>query len=275
MEVSPFSKMFTDKRIIIVGSAFGHGEYLSKSFHFQNAQVLLIDSSEKVHELKKKLGKRAESYVLDVRDSQKIKSLSDDIGSVDGIIYLPRARIRKPFFDLTSSEFDEEISISLRGALLFAQNFSLKMNLNKKNYPFIITISSILAQVIGSESVSYHVSKAGLEQLTRYLAVELGSYGIRVNSVALGWTIKEEQMENFYSELNFEYRLMAENLHALPYIGTSEDVFQAVAFLASEKAKFITGQIINLDGGITIQEQSHLYLNKMKNFLNPNSCDEI
>ena len=123
--------------------------------------------------------------------------------------------------------------------------------------PFVITISSVLAAFAGSESPGYHAAKAGIESLTRYLALELGPKGIRVNSVQMGWIIKDDQLARFNSEDNAEYRQSAVATHPLRRVGYATDLINTLLFLGSDRSSFITGQILCLDGGLTLQEHTH------------------
>lgn len=114
----------------------------------------------------------------------------------------------------------------------------------------IVVIGSALASVVGVEQpASYHVAKAGLLQLVRYFAVKLGPRGVRVNAVSPGATVKPES-EAFYaehSEITDRYR----ELCPLGRMATADDVADAVLFLASPQAKFISGHNLVLDGGIS------------------------
>jgi NAD(P)-dependent dehydrogenase (short-subunit alcohol dehydrogenase family) len=258
MADSPSSREFSGKRIVIVGAASGHGERIARSFSEAGAQLVLLDRDARVEALAEELG--ADDVVCDVRDAGGIAALVARIGApVGGLVYLPRARIRKPFAEITADDFQEELDVSLRGLLLLAQQLAPALARSADHHPFIVAVSSVLSHVIGTESVSYHVAKAGLDQLVRYLAVELGPQRIRVNAVAPGWVTKDEHQERFQSAGNAAYRAAVEAYHPVPAAGDSGDVYEAIAFLASPRAKFITGQVLHVDGGVTLREPSHFW----------------
>lgn len=121
----------------------------------------------------------------------------------------------------------------------------------------VIMISSIAGRTILSEQPdSYHISKAGLEQLVRFYAVQLGPKGIRVNAIAPGATVKPESRA-FYAdhpELTDVYR----DICPLQRMGTAEDVANTALFLASDQASYLTGQTIVLDGGLSCVSQESI-----------------
>lgn len=121
----------------------------------------------------------------------------------------------------------------------------------------VVMIASVAGRFVASEQqAGYHVAKAGLEQLARYYAVVFGPKGIRVNCVAPCAVIKEEARA-FY-ENNHDLRQLYESITPLRRMGTAEEVAEAVAFLCSDRASFITGQTIVVDGGISLQWQESL-----------------
>jgi 3-oxoacyl-[acyl-carrier protein] reductase len=116
----------------------------------------------------------------------------------------------------------------------------------------------VLSQLVGPESVGYHVAKAGLEQLTRFLAVKLGSENIRVNAVRLGVAAKEPLFGEPESTALREFKLRHAIYHPLKSLVTPADLAAAILFLVSSGSARITGQILSLDGGLTIQEPMEL-----------------
>jgi NAD(P)-dependent dehydrogenase (short-subunit alcohol dehydrogenase family) len=116
--------------------------------------------------------------------------------------------------------------------------------------------------VSSNESVGYHIAKAGIEHLARYFASEFGVHGIRVNAISPGWLVKDQHKEFFYSEENSNYRHSVELTHLLNPIGSIEDIVDAMLFLGSKRSKFITGQTINVDGGLGIKEPGSMLLGK-------------
>lgn len=121
----------------------------------------------------------------------------------------------------------------------------------------IVVVSSTASDLVTDDQpLSYHVSKAGLNQLVRYYAVGLGPKGIRVNAVSPGTVLKEEA-EEFYNQ-NPKLHELYKRLTPLGRMGTSVDIARAIIFLCSSMASFITGQNIIVDGGLSLQWQGSL-----------------
>jgi NAD(P)-dependent dehydrogenase (short-subunit alcohol dehydrogenase family) len=118
----------------------------------------------------------------------------------------------------------------------------------------IINVSSIAASRVVPESPSYHAAKAGVVAITRYLAAVAGPWGIRVNCIEPGFIVKDEHQSQFNADDNRDYRSLAVACHPLRRTGYSDEVAEAILFLASDAARFITGQSIVVDGGLTLQE---------------------
>jgi NAD(P)-dependent dehydrogenase (short-subunit alcohol dehydrogenase family) len=98
------------------------------------------------------------------------------------------------------------------------------------------------------------MAKAAIENMTRYIAKHGGKYNIRMNAIAPGFIVQDEHLERFYSDDNVAFRTIANEIHPLKSIGNSDDIANMVLFLSSEKSKFINGQTIIIDGGLTIQD---------------------
>ena len=129
-------------------------------------------------------------------------------------------------------------------------------HIQKTGGGIIINVSSVVSTHICSEPADYHVSKAGFNQLTKYLAFYAGPKGVRVNAVAPGLIVKEEGKDRFEKDSLKKSRL--EWCHPLRKAGDSSDVANAICFLASDLSKFITGQVLVVDGGLTIAEPGFL-----------------
>lgn len=254
---------FKNKKIVIVGCAKGLGRSIAERLLMDGAELFLFDIAPNVYETQSE-----GSYKLFTVDVSKmdqfrdlLKKVLNDVGSIDGLVYVVRGRIKKDMFNVTPCDFESMIALTLKG-LYFAILDCVPYLKGSKN-PFVIAFSSVSAEFVGDESGPYHIAKAGVEQLVRYFAVKLGKYGIRVNAVRPGMIVQGEHDERFYSEENFLYRRMAESAQPIERVGNNKDVIESVLFLASERARFITGQILTLDGGLTIQDQFALKHNQL------------
>ncbi len=151
----------------------------------------------------------------------------------------------------------------LKAAFFLSQGAIKVMKTKKKGV--IINISSISGRYISSESPSYHMAKAGLIQMTRYLAKHAGPLGIRTNAVAPIFIVQDEHIPKYTSQENKNYKEFAEKCHPLGLIGKSSDITKAIMFLSSDAAYFINGEILYLDGGLTLQDPFVLAYHLAKN----------
>ena len=121
----------------------------------------------------------------------------------------------------------------------------------------LVVVSSIAGRFVASEQpVSYHVAKAAMAQMVRFYAVSLGRKAIRVNAISPGTIVKEES-KGFYA-MHPEIEELYRNIVPLGRMGTSEDVAELAAFLVSDRASFLTGQDIVLDGGVSLQSHESM-----------------
>ncbi len=251
---------FNKKNILILGAAKGTGQVIAKKFAAAGAHLILVDIDPYLYEITETLKKQTtiEAHLIDLSSTANVeRELPEIIGNrkLTGIVYVTGLRSKKKFGEFTSSDWDFVINASLKNVFFSAQALAEKFD---DTFPFFITLSSVAAQFIGGECVAYHCAKAGLEQLTRYLAVALGKKGVRVNAVCPGMIVKEENKTRFLSEENTPYRTRSFKAHPLGSVGDSHDIAEAVFYLASPQAKFITGQILVVDGGLTIQDQFNM-----------------
>jgi NAD(P)-dependent dehydrogenase (short-subunit alcohol dehydrogenase family) len=187
-----------------------------------------------------------------INEIEKIYKLHNNIETV---IYNARAGSKLNFLDETIENFNISFDVMVKAPFFIAQRIGQLKKISKQNtITSIINISSIASSFIGSESPSYHMAKAAIENMTRYIAKHGGKYNIRMNAIAPGFIVQDEHLERFYSDDNVAFRTIANEIHPLKSIGNSDDIANMVLFLSSEKSKFINGQTIIIDGGLTIQD---------------------
>lgn len=260
------NQRFTNKVVLITGSAKGIGNNIAKAFGTEGAFVVLHDidknSGERAKREFMKNGIRCDFIQLDLSKTGStkflIKTILKKYNRLDMLINNARSGKRLGFFDENENTWEEGIAVTLKAAFFLSLEAVRCMAKNKKGC--IINISTIEALLVGPDSPIYHIAKAGMLQMTRYLAQRVGGYGIRVNSVLPGFIVKDEDRDRFNNKNNRIYKFRANYCHPLGTIGTSDDVANAVLFLASEDASFITGQNLIVDGGLTLSEQSNLVL---------------
>lgn len=178
---------------------------------------------------------------LDMCDKQGVERLCESLPTPQNVVFLQRYRG-------VDDDWEGECETSLA-----ASRHAIEVLARRPDKPrSIVLMSSVAAHCIAhGQPASYHVGKAGIDQLIRYYAVKLGGSGVRVNGVAPATTLKEESQDFFLrnDQLHSLYRRMI----PLGRMGTAEDVAHVVRFLCSDQASFVTGQIIVVDGGMTLQ----------------------
>ncbi len=180
----------------------------------------------------------------DISDAQAVKELAAQAGDIDALVNNAGVSLKALFQDVTTEEERRLYGVNLFGALNCTRAFLPGM-INSK-YGVIIFVSSVFGVNGGSAESDYSASKAALIGLAKSLAKELGPSGIRVNCVAPG--IIDTDM-NAYLSVE-EVRMLVEEI-PLETLGRPEQVADAVEFLVSDRASYITGAVINVDGGWT------------------------
>lgn len=181
----------------------------------------------------------------DVSDSAQVAELFRAAGKIDLLVNNAGIAQQKLFTDLTDSDWDEMFNVDVRGVFLCCRAALPEMIREKKGC--IVNISSMWGQVGASCEVHYSAAKAAVIGLTKALAKEVGPSGVRVNCVAPG-VIDTEMNAGFSGETMRQLREET----PLCRIGSPEDIAEAVAFLASPRAGFITGQVLGVSGGMVI-----------------------
>ncbi|MEG3849225.1 SDR family oxidoreductase [Microcoleus sp. herbarium19] len=177
-----------------------------------------------------------------------INSAIDKFGSLDILINNAGIQTECPSHEVKTEDFDRVIGVNLRGAFLCARE-TIKHFLSRNSAGIIINISSVHEIIPRPMYVSYSISKGGMENLTKTLALEYADRGIRVNAIAPGATITPIN-EAWTSDP--EQKAIVESHIPMRRAGTAEEMAAAVAFLASDEAAYITGQTLFIDGGLTL-----------------------
>ncbi|MBD2502646.1 SDR family oxidoreductase [Anabaena azotica] len=177
-----------------------------------------------------------------------INSVVDKFGSIDILVNNAGIQIECPSHEIKTEDFDRVIGVNLRGAYLCARE-TIKYLLSQNQAGIIINVSSVHEIIPRPMYVSYSISKGGMENLTKTLALEYANRGIRVNAIAPGATITpiNEAWTN-----DPEKKAVVESHIPMGRAGTAEEMAAAVAFLASDEAAYITGQTLFIDGGLTL-----------------------
>ncbi|MCL6434024.1 MAG: SDR family oxidoreductase [Leptolyngbyaceae cyanobacterium HOT.MB2.61] len=177
-----------------------------------------------------------------------VNTVVNQLGSLDILINNAGIQIERPSHEISAEEFDRVLSVNLRGAFLCARE-TIKHLLTQNRFGVIINVSSVHEIIPRPLYVSYSVSKGGMENLTKTLALEYAHRGIRVNAIAPGATvtpINEEWTDDP------EKRAIVESHIPMGRAGTTDEMAASVAFIASDEAAYITGQTLFIDGGLTL-----------------------
>ena len=194
-------------------------------------------------------GGTAAYYLCDIADgdavAKMIRSIEQQQGKIEVLINNAGFAQQKLFTDITPTEWQRMMDVHVNGT--YHTCYAVLPTMIREHSGCIVNVSSIWGQVGGSCEVHYSTAKAAVIGLTKALAKEVGPSGVRVNCVAPG-VIRTDMLGDFDEET---LNLLAEET-PLCRLGTPEDVANAVSFLVSEQASFITGQVLSPNGGIVI-----------------------
>ena len=243
----------TDQVAIVTGGARGIGREIALTYARAGAAVALFDVNpdqlaQTVEELRA-LGRKAEGFVVDVTDGKQVDDgtakVLDKLGRID--ILVNNAGITKDglLIRMDDAQWDRVLAINLRGTFLCTRAAS-KIFL-KQRRGRIISIASVVGIFGNPGQANYAASKAGIIGFTKAVAKELGSRGVTCNAIAPGF-IKTEMTEALPEQA--KQRLM----DAIPLgaLGEPSDVAHAALFLASDAARYITGHVLVVDGGLAM-----------------------
>ncbi|MBD2532148.1 glucose 1-dehydrogenase [Nostoc flagelliforme FACHB-838] len=179
---------------------------------------------------------------------EMVNTVVKEFGSLDILVNNAGIQKESPSHEVTTTDFDRVIAVNLRGAYLCARE-TIKHLLSKNRPGVIINISSVHEIIPRPMYISYSISKGGMENLTKTLALEYASQGIRVNAIAPGATVTP--INQAWTD-DAEKKAIVESHIPMGRAGSSEEMAAAVAFLASDEAAYITGQTLFVDGGLTL-----------------------
>lgn len=245
--------MSKNKTALVTGGAKGIGAAICRELANMgyNLAVNYNSSCEAAQSLKNELLQIANVniYQADVSDSlqvaQMFKSIEQDFGGVDVLVNNAGIAEQALFTDITDDMWQRMIGTNLTGTFNCCRS-ALPYMINQKN-GVVVNITSMWGQVGASMEVHYSTAKAGVIGLTKSLAKEVGLSGVRVNAVSPGVVLTDMMAQ--FSE---EDKAVLRDETPLNKLGTPEDIAHAVAFLCSDKAEFITGQVIPVNGGFVI-----------------------
>ncbi|WP_035586418.1 3-oxoacyl-[acyl-carrier-protein] reductase [Hippea jasoniae] len=245
---------FEGKVALVTGASRGIGAQIAYQLATKGIFVVINYSSSQQHAKEvaqriKRDGGDCEIVQFDVSNFSEVESATKEIIAkhkrIDYLINNAGVADDNLIVKMSQQQIDRVIDINLKGALNCSRHVSRYMIKNK--FGVIINISSVIGLMGNAGQANYAASKAGLIGLTKSLARELGSRNIRVNAIAPGY-IETDMTE----KLNILQKKALLNSIALKRLGSVEDVANLVEFLISEEASYITGEVINISGGLYI-----------------------
>lgn len=250
----PAMSRLTGRIAVVTGAGRGIGKAIAERFAAEGAKVAVVSRTEaNSHNAAEAINAvhpgAARGYAVDVADAAKVaelgKQILADFGSVD--ILVNNAGVTRDGLALRMSEEDWDVVVdtNLKGAFNLLKAF--QRSILKSKYGRIINISSVIGLIGNAGQCNYAASKAGLIGLSKSLAREFAGRAVTVNSIAPGFIVTD--MTN---ELNDAQKDGVLKSIPLGCFGEAADIANAAAFLASDEARYITGQVIAVDGGMVM-----------------------
>jgi NAD(P)-dependent dehydrogenase (short-subunit alcohol dehydrogenase family) len=239
---------------LITGASRGLGQYLGRALAQAGADLVVTarrrEHTEGFAREVRALDRRVATLSLDVRDESSIRAMAEEaeaaFGKIDILVNNAGCNVRKPSVEVTWEDWNKVLDTNLRGTFFVAQAVARRMI--PRGYGRIVNIGSVTS-VFGYGAIApYCASRGGVKQMTMALADAWGRHGITVNCLAPGW-FKTAQTKVLYDNPKWvEY--LCERI-PLGRPGQPDDLDGAIVFLASEASRYVTGQTLLVDGGIT------------------------
>ncbi|MDP9579787.1 UNVERIFIED_ORG: NAD(P)-dependent dehydrogenase (short-subunit alcohol dehydrogenase family) [Bacillus sp. 1751] len=249
------SRLFdlTGKTVVAFGGNSVLGASIARGLAAEGAKIAIVgrnvEKAEKVVRDITEDGGQAKTFQADVSSKESLENVAKEIeqwsGGWEVLLNAPGKNSPTPFFDLEMEEWDDILDVNLKGVVLTCQIFAKKM-IEQEKKGSIINISSVSSTTPLSKVFTYSVSKAGVNNMTQFLAREFAPYGIRVNAIIPGF-FPAVQNQKILSEERIESIM---NHTPMKRFGKPDELQGAAVWLASEQASsFVTGALIRVDGG--------------------------
>jgi gluconate 5-dehydrogenase len=244
----------TGRVAIVTGTSRGLGQTFARALARAGADLVLTSRQAKTlsdfeSEIRQ-LGRRTISLALDVRDYNSIQKMVADaekeFGHIDILVNNAGCNVRKPALEVTWDDWNLILDTNLRGSFFVAQ--AVAHGMAERRYGRIVNIGSVTSVAGYAGLGPYGASRGGIRQLTMSLADDWGPYGITVNCLAPGWFRTDQNKILYESREWVEY--LSDRI-PVKRPGKPEDLESAVVFLAAESSRYVTGQTLLVDGGIS------------------------
>jgi NAD(P)-dependent dehydrogenase (short-subunit alcohol dehydrogenase family) len=246
-------KSITQKVAIVTGGASGLGLSIAERFIQEKIVTIVIGrNQEKLNEAKERLGGLCHPFSADLNKQETIPGLVAGIvsqfGRIDILVNNAGINLKKDMIDVSDVEFQQIIQTNLTGVFTLSREVAKVMIAQKEGS--IVNISSMAAHYGIPKVIAYTASKAGIEGMTRSMAVDLSPLGIRVNCVAPGFIATNMSATALNGDPERKKRVLSRT--PMGKLGMPSDVANAVNFLVSPEASYITGVVLPVDGGNSI-----------------------
>lgn len=245
---------FQDKIVVVTGAGRGIGQEIARAFAAEGAKVALVSRSESscgsaAEEINKAFPGSATAYPVDISDHDAVqelaKKIGDDLGPVNILVNNAGVTRDGLLMRMKEADWDTVLDTNLKGAFNTVKAFMRP--LMKGENSRIINIASVIGLIGNAGQTNYSASKAGLIGFTKAVARELAGRAVTCNAIAPGFIttdMTDELPENVKEAIIGKIPLSS--------FGTTADIAKTVTFLASPDARYITGQVIAVDGGMTM-----------------------
>ena len=239
---------------LVTGTSRGLGQYFARALARAGADLILTSRRrETLAEFEAEIGamgRRAVAVELDVRDEDSIRRMAAEAEAAFGQVHIlvnnAGCNVRKPALDVTWEDWNLVVETNLRGSFFVAQ--AMARGMIARGYGRIINVGSVTSVFGYAGLAPYGASRGGIRQLTMSLADDWGPHGVTVNCLAPGW-FKTQQNQVLYEDQEWVEYLKERIPVRRP--GAPNDLDGAVVFLASEASRYVTGQTLLVDGGIS------------------------
>jgi glucose 1-dehydrogenase len=252
------------KNVLVTGGTSGIGQAIAVRFAEHGANVAInylklpeeaAETQDQVHACVMKVRQEGVRDVVvgaDVSREDEVERMVaeaiEELGGIDVLVNNAGIQVSRPSHELSSDDFDKVLAVNLRGSFLCARE-AIKHFLAEEKPGSIVNISSVHQLIPKPNYLGYSVSKGGMMNLTRTLALEYAAQGIRVNGVGPGATVTP--INRAWIDDPMKREQVTSHI-PIPRAGDSDEMAGVVAFLASDDAAYITGQTIFVDGGLTL-----------------------